>query len=298
MDDIRLDAGFFDHPKTKRLMRRLGLEGVVALIKLWIYASRYFPKGILTGLTAADVAEGAEWPGGPEAFISALVDAGGPGKAGFLDAVDGTFVLHNWKVRNRFAYFRPERSAQAQRANDARWFKRRKEKQEVNPDRTPERIPDRTPDKNPPLPPPPPPHLREERSKEYPAAETAAGSPPADQTGKGNGSDPTSPKSRTRRKKQYPPEVLRIWEFYCQTVARVPAKKADALRNIAARLKEGLTENQLGDAIARYATECSEKAIPEDHRYHANNFFGSLKQYFLGYMTEPIREGEEARVDG
>ncbi len=283
MADIRLDAGFFDHPKTKRLMRRLGIEGGIALLKLWIYASRYFPKGILTGLTAADVVEAAEWSGASEEFVPALIEAGGPGKAGFLDVVDGVFVLHNWKIRNRYAYFKPERSEQARRANDVRWSKRRKEKQEVNPVRTP--------DRNPPFPPPPP------KSKSKDPAADAAGSLLAGRTEGGNGSDHTSPKSRRRGRKEYPPEALSLYAYFCETVVKVPSKKADALRNITARLKEGFTEQQLGQAIAHYATECDEKKTPEDRRFHPNNFFGQ-KSYFSGFLPELESGQEEVQAGG
>jgi hypothetical protein len=153
-DDLRLDAGFLDHPKTKRLIRRLGDVGVVALVRLWSYTSRFFPKGVLTGFLPGDIEEAAGWSGTPGEFVSALREAGGPGKAGFLDVVGDAYSLHNWKRRQRFAYFRPERSAQAQRANDARWEGRRKEKQGVNPNRIPDGIQEGSPNRNPPLPPP------------------------------------------------------------------------------------------------------------------------------------------------
>ena len=217
MDDIRLDAGFFDHPKTKRLGRRLGIEGVIALIKLWIYASRYFPKGILTGLTASDVAEAAEWSGVSEEFVSALVAAGGPGKAGFLDVIEGVFVLHNWKVRNRFAYFKPERSAQAQRANDARWSKIRKEKQEVNPDRTP----DRTPDQNPPLPPPPPPPPP--KNMDTNSAADASGQ----SSDRGNGKDAGGIQT-----------FFELWNLEAKSLPRATKLSAERKRKIKARLRE------------------------------------------------------------
>ena len=98
-DDIRMDAGFLDHPKTKRLIRRLGDAGVVSLFRLWSYTSRFFPKGVLTGFLPGDSEEAAGWAGEPGAFVSALVEAGGPGKAGFLDDVAGVYALHNWKTR-------------------------------------------------------------------------------------------------------------------------------------------------------------------------------------------------------
>ena len=37
--DFRVSVDFFAHHKTKKLRRRLGYEGVVALLQLWAYAA-------------------------------------------------------------------------------------------------------------------------------------------------------------------------------------------------------------------------------------------------------------------
>ena len=137
---------------------------------------------------------------------------------------------------------------------------------------------------------------KKERSKDLAAG--AAGPSLTDRGGKGNGEDLPSPKLKVRQKKEPPPEVLRIYGYYCEVIANIPAKRADAHRNIQARLREGYTEQQLGEAIAHYATECAEKQTPEDRRFHPNNYFGA-KGYFLGYLPEPQTEdeGEEAKRD-
>lgn len=103
--------------------------------------------------------------------------------------------------------------------------------------------------------------------------------PPDD---KGNGKAHPIPRGRKPRK-EYPKPVQNLYETYRLNIIDVPAKKADALRNIAARLREGYTPEQLTGAVERYFEERqgNSDALP----FHANNFFGQ-KAYFLGYLTE------------
>ena len=37
--DIRLKLDLFEHPKLQKLRRRLGAEGVLSLLRLWLWAS-------------------------------------------------------------------------------------------------------------------------------------------------------------------------------------------------------------------------------------------------------------------
>ena len=53
--DIRLSVGFFDHPKIIKLERQLGLEGVTALLRLWLWAAQNRPSGILSGMDGEDI---------------------------------------------------------------------------------------------------------------------------------------------------------------------------------------------------------------------------------------------------
>ena len=88
-----------EHPKTKRLKRLLGCSLVAAighLNCLWWWVMDYAPKGDLTHFDAADIADGAEWEGDPEAFVQALIDCGVGGGAGFLEECGGRLVIHDW----------------------------------------------------------------------------------------------------------------------------------------------------------------------------------------------------------
>jgi hypothetical protein len=135
--DIRIADDFFSHPKTVRLHRRLGDQGVICLIRLWCYTSRYFPKGILVGMTNQGIADAVGWRGDADEFINSLFEAGEDAydhtrdgnRAGFLELCEthsGThYALHDWKVRNPYAYHREERSEMARIAADIRWEKKR-----------------------------------------------------------------------------------------------------------------------------------------------------------------------------
>jgi len=94
--DIRLSVKFFEHPKTIKLERRLGIQGVKALIKLWMWAALNKPEGDL-GHDAEDIEIAAQWSGEPELFSKALVDLR------WLDHIDGRYRLHDWIEHNPWA---------------------------------------------------------------------------------------------------------------------------------------------------------------------------------------------------
>ena len=114
--DIRLIDGFFEHPKTIKLSRRLGDAGVIALQKVWLFAGKYRTSGSLAGMDAEELAIAARWPGDPNEFKTLLVEIG------FLDEdVDGTLTIHGWAQWNPWAASFEKRSKLAQRAARARW---------------------------------------------------------------------------------------------------------------------------------------------------------------------------------
>lgn len=114
--------------------------------------------------------------------------------------------------------------------------------------------------------------------------------------GKGNRKDlqgQTKAKGRNPRspKPEYPQAVRDVYQAYAENIVTIPAKKSDALRNITARIREGYTPEQLVGAVERYYLEAQD--IPEDRRFHPNNFFGQ-KAYFLGYLPEAEPAATEA----
>lgn len=115
--DIRLSLEFFDHPKSKKLKKRLGLEGVMALLKLWAWTAGNRPGGMLTGLDAEAVELAADWDGEDGTFVSTLLDLR------LLDDADGTFAIHDWEDHQAYASKSEERSSKAKKAAEARWSK-------------------------------------------------------------------------------------------------------------------------------------------------------------------------------
>lgn len=102
--DIRIAVTFRDHRKRKKLQRRLGAEGVVALMDLWLSVAENKPNGVLTNMDEEDIALDAQWDGDAEAFVSALVDLG------FLEKHDGLYVVHDWVEHNGYVSSSKSRS--------------------------------------------------------------------------------------------------------------------------------------------------------------------------------------------
>ena len=92
--DIRLSVEFFDHPKTVKLQRRLGLEAVISLQRLWLWAAQNRPDGILSNMDSEDVEIAAKWNGELNSFSNELVNLR------FLDNENNVYTLHDWQVHN------------------------------------------------------------------------------------------------------------------------------------------------------------------------------------------------------
>lgn len=92
---IWISTEFFDHPKTQKLIRRLGYEGLFALQALWLWCAKNRPDGNLTGMDAEDIALAARWKGDVEGqneadFLCTLV------ALHWIDETRGGYVLHDW----------------------------------------------------------------------------------------------------------------------------------------------------------------------------------------------------------
>lgn len=123
VSDIRLSVDFFQHPKTIKLQRRLGLEGVKALLSLWMWAAQNRPDGVLSGMDLEDIEIAAGWirsdPAGSDQdldLISTLV------ALRWLDEDNGTYSLHDWIEHNPWAAGQQSRSNQARLGVLARRF--------------------------------------------------------------------------------------------------------------------------------------------------------------------------------
>jgi hypothetical protein len=92
--DIRLSVGFFDHPKIIKLERQLGHEGILALMRLWLWVAQNRPSGLLSGMDDEDLSIAARWKGEATAFKDVVT------RLKLLDIVDDTYQIHDWQEHN------------------------------------------------------------------------------------------------------------------------------------------------------------------------------------------------------
>ena len=104
--DIRLSTGFWSHPKTRKLIKRLGLEGVRSLQILWLWAAQEKPDGSLAGMDWEDIELAADWQGEERAFFDHCLGV-------WIDEVEGGYVLHDWAAHNPWQVNADDRSDKA-----------------------------------------------------------------------------------------------------------------------------------------------------------------------------------------
>lgn len=85
--EIPIDADYFSHPKTLKLVELLGPRADIYPLRIWAWASRYARDGVVEGQhRAMELAAGWKQPVGK--LVAAMQ------QAGFIDA-DGK-TLHSW----------------------------------------------------------------------------------------------------------------------------------------------------------------------------------------------------------
>lgn len=113
--DIRINCDFFDNPKAVRLQSKLGPAGVVALVRLWIFAGKYRCNGVFTGMTKADLLTAAGWKKRHDDLIDTLVEVG------LIDDLGENYAVHDWHDHNGYAAHALDRSKQSRAAAEKRW---------------------------------------------------------------------------------------------------------------------------------------------------------------------------------
>lgn len=104
MQDARISTGLPGHPKTKKLLRRLGPAGPWALVCLFLWTAANRSDGNLSGMSDEDIELAADWQGDDGQLVQALASVG------FLEGDTGAFVVHDWAEHNPWAAGASERS--------------------------------------------------------------------------------------------------------------------------------------------------------------------------------------------
>lgn len=107
MMDARISVGLPSHPKTKKLVRRLGAAGAWKLVCLFLWAAANRPDGDLSGMSGEDIELSVDWDGEDGAFVDALR------AVGFLDGGDCAYRIHDWSEHNPWAAGADARSEKA-----------------------------------------------------------------------------------------------------------------------------------------------------------------------------------------
>ena len=95
--DCRISTALPQHPKTKKLARRLGHAGPLYCIYLFLWVASNRSDGDLAGLTDEDIELSIDWQGDEGAFVRAMVDVG------FLEGEAGARRIHDWAEHNPWA---------------------------------------------------------------------------------------------------------------------------------------------------------------------------------------------------
>lgn len=114
-NDIRLPVGFFTHPKTIRLLRQTGAEGVLCLQRIWLWAAQNKADGDLSGFNDEDLEIVAGWTGASGVLVGALAGLR------FLDGDAGGYRLHDWAEHQAYAAGESRRIERARKAAKSRW---------------------------------------------------------------------------------------------------------------------------------------------------------------------------------
>lgn len=115
MSDARISTALPSHPKTKKLMRRLGAAGPWALICLFLWARDSRADGNLSGMTDEDIELAANWSGDDGALVAALVSVG------FMDGSDGERRIHDWEEHQPWSAGASRRSEVARSNASKKW---------------------------------------------------------------------------------------------------------------------------------------------------------------------------------
>lgn len=123
--DVRLYTGFWQHPKTKKMVKRLGLEAARSLQILWLFTAQNKSDGLLSGMDWEDIELAADWQGEEHAFFDYCLGV-------WIDETDQGYAIHDWEEHNPWQAEAAARSEQARQNAKAGWEKRRAKQSHAN----------------------------------------------------------------------------------------------------------------------------------------------------------------------
>ena len=108
MIDARINVALPSHPKTKKLIKRLGTDAAWRLVCLFLWVSQNKPDGDLSGMDSEDIELAVDWSGEEGAFTKSLVDFS------FIDGDENVgYSIHDWEDHNPWAAGSDARSEKA-----------------------------------------------------------------------------------------------------------------------------------------------------------------------------------------
>ncbi|NID06629.1 hypothetical protein HBF26_17170 [Luteibacter jiangsuensis] len=105
--DARISTALPAHPKTKKLVKRLGGAAAWHLVCLFLWAAANRSDGDLTGMSDEDIELAVDWAGPDGELATTLADVG------FLDGEPGEYRIHDWAEHNPWAAGAEARSERA-----------------------------------------------------------------------------------------------------------------------------------------------------------------------------------------
>lgn len=239
-----------EHPKTKMLVRRLGVPRVAVighLHCLWWWALDYAPDGVLGRYDDEVIADAAEWEGDAAVFVGALRDVG------FLDPEPDR--IHDW---DHFGGKLMER----RRANADRMRDQRATHVQRTLDDCASHVQDTC-------------GAREEESREQDT--TGENRTGEENDAPGGAITPVRLRRRVVRE-VYSPVFEAAWAEY-----PLKAGKHGAWTQWQARVREGEPPDRLAAAARHYAEECRLVVREPQFTLHGRTFFGEKQRRYLDY---------------
>ena len=106
--DVRLYTGFWQHPKTKKMVKRLGLEAARSLQILWLFTAQNKSDGLLSGMDWEDIELAADWQGEEHAFFDYCLGV-------WIDETNQGYAIHDWEEHNPWQAEAANRQGKTQR---------------------------------------------------------------------------------------------------------------------------------------------------------------------------------------